>query len=235
MKNMLLGLIAIIIAFTFTSCDYATSNVQTLYTTDCGQTWRLIPAGQTIPKAIGMCSYKVTVPDYPMQGESRFKTRFKDKVLANCEVSYDYSIVDGIKFLSEAKYLGKSNSSAEDQSNSSNAYETAENSVIDKRLKEVARELLPFEDIVEFSQADFEDSLQTKVNKLLATKGVVINFLSFVPIPDDQTRLAIDVATAAKIYDSKGLTDVGKAVLAARAGATKITVNNTPAEVAENE
>ena len=166
------------------SCDYATSNVQTLYTSDCGVSWKLIKAGESIPKAIGMCSYKVTIPDYPMQGESKFKTAFKDRVLANVEVTYDYEITDGILFISEAKYLGKSNTASEDQTNSSSAYETAENSVIDKRIKEVARELLIAEDITDFSQSDFEDRLLTAVNKLLQSKGVKLNFLSFVPIPD---------------------------------------------------
>lgn len=206
------------------SCDYATSNVQTLYTSDCGVSWTLIKAGQSIPKAMGMCSYKVTIPDYPMQGESKFKTSFKDKVLANVEVTYDYVIEDGIKFIAEAKYLGKSNVAADDKSNNSDAYETAENSVIDKRIKEVARKLLINEDITDFAQDEFEDALLEQVNKLLDSKGVKLNFLSFVPIPDEQTRNAIDVATASKIYKAKGLDEVGKEVMAAKAGATKITV-----------
>lgn len=206
------------------SCDYATSNVQTLYTSDCGVTWKLIKAGESIPKAIGMCSYKVTIPDYPMQGESKFKTAFKDRVLANVEVTYDYAITNGIQFISEAKYLGKSNTASEDQTNASSAYETAENSVIDKRIKEVARELLIEEDITDFSQSDFEDRLLTAVNKLLITKGVELNFLSFVPIPDEQTRTAIDVATASKIYKAKGLIEIGEKVLAAKAGATRVSV-----------
>ncbi len=172
-----------------------------------------------------MCAYKVTIPDYPMQGESTFKTAFKDKVLSVVEVSYDYSIIDGVKYISEAKYLGKSNTSVEDVSNSSTAYETAENSVIDKRIKEVARDLLIDEDITDFSQSDFEDKLQYEVNKLLEDKGVKLNFLSFVPIPEEQTRLAIDVVTATKIYKSKGIEQIGEAVLSARAGATKINVN----------
>lgn len=214
----------VVLAVVFQSCDYATSNVQTLYTSDCGVTWKLIKAGESIPKAMGMCSYKVTIPDYPMQGESKFKTAFKDKVLANVEVTYDYAIVDGIKFIGEAKYLGKSNTSSDDQTNASSAYETAENSVIDKRIKEVARELLIAEDITDFSQSDFEDKLLTKVNMLLKTKGVELNFLSFVPIPDEQTRTAIDVATASKIYKAKDLVEIGEKVLAAKAGATRVTV-----------
>ena len=214
----------ILLAIAFQSCDYATSNVQTLYTSDCGVSWKLIKAGESIPKAMGMCSYKVTIPDYPMQGESKFKTAFKDKVLANVEVTYDYAIVNGIQFISEAKYLGKSNTSSDDKTNGSDAYETAENSVIDKRIKEVARELLIAEDITDFSQSDFEDKLLNEVNKLLKDKGVELNFLSFVPIPDEQTRTAIDVATASKIYKAKDLVEIGEKVLSAKAGATRVNV-----------
>ena len=48
---------------------------------------------------------------------------------------------------------------------------------------------------------------------------------------DEQTRQAIDVSTAMKIYESKGLQDVGKSVMIERAGATKIIIENitTPA------
>ena len=188
-----------------------------------------------MPKGIGMCSYKVTIPDYPMQGESIFKSAFKNRVMAKIEVTYDYSILDARSYVSEAKYLGKINSDSDDEANSSKAYETAENSVIDKRIKEVARDLLINEDILEFSQAEFESKLLNSVNELLKTKGVKLNFLSFVPIPEEQTRQAIDVVTAMKIYDSKGLTEVGKAVTAARAGATKldVTVNKEEAKQAE--
>jgi hypothetical protein len=206
------------------SCDYAHSNVQTLITDDCGVSWKIIKPGESVPKRIGVCAYKITIPDYPMQGESKFRTAFKDRVLANIEVTYDYSITEPIAFINEAKYLGKPNTGSDDSSNSFAVYETAENSVIDKRIKEISRDLLIHEDIVDFSQADFEEKLLTEVNKLLETKGVRLNFLSFVPIPEEQTRLAIDVVTAAKIYNSKGLSEVGKAVSSARAGASRIQV-----------
>ncbi|PST84159.1 hypothetical protein C7T94_05365 [Pedobacter yulinensis] len=207
------------------SCDRAQSNVQTLYTSDCGVSWKLIKAGEAVPKGVGMCSYKVTIPDYPMQGESIFKSAFKNRVMAKIEVTYDYSITDAKLYIGEAKYLGKMNSDSDSEVNSSKAYETAENSVIDKRIKEVARNLLINEDIVEFNQNDFESDLLKEVNNLLKSKGVTLNFLSFVPIPEEQTRQAIDVVTAMKIYESKGLGDVGRAVSSARAGATKIDVN----------
>ncbi len=225
MKKVILSLCVLLTLLTMQSCDYATSNVQTLITDDCGVSWRVVKAGQSIPKRIGTCQYKVTLPDYPMQGESTFRTPFKGKVLANCEVTYDYSIVDPVLYIGEAKYLGKSNTSSDDETNSSVAYETAENGVIDKRIKEIARGLLIEQDIVEFSQAEFEELLLIKVNELLKTKGVQLNSLSFVPIPEEQTRLAIDVATAWRIYQSKNLDSVGAGVLKARAGASRIIIN----------
>jgi hypothetical protein len=224
MKNLFTGLSICLLAISITSCDRAQSNVQTLYTSNCGVSWQLIKAGETLPKGLGMCSYKITVPDYPMQGESVFKSAFANRVMAKIEVTYDYSITDAIEYVGEAKYLGKINSDSDDEANSSKAYETAENSVIDKRIKEVARDLLINEDIVEFSQAEFETTLLNQVNKLLDSKGVKLNFLSFVPIPEEQTRQAIDVVTAMKIYESKGLIEVGRAVSSARAGATKVEV-----------
>ncbi|WP_129715158.1 hypothetical protein [Pedobacter sp. SYP-B3415] len=222
------------VAFAATACDRAQSNVQTLYTSDCGVSWQLIKAGETVPKGVGMCSYKVTIPDYPMQGESIFKSAFKNRVMAKIEVTYDYSITDAKLYIGEAKYLGKMNSESDDDVNSAKAYETAENSVIDKRIKEVARNLLINEDIVEFNQNDFESDLLKEVNGLLKSKGVTLNFLSFVPIPEEQTRQAIDVVTAMKIYESKGLGDVGKSVAAARAGAPKIDVT-VPQQAATTE
>ncbi len=213
----------------------AQANQQTLLTTDCGVSWSLIEPGQAIPKCYGMCQchYSVRVPDYPMQGESRFKIMFKGNVLANIEVSYDYIINDALDFITEAKYLGKMNAEADDASNSSGAYEMAENSVIDKRIKEVSRELILSEDVVDFSPSDLEDTLLAKVNLLLKNRGVQLSFLNFVPQFDEQTRLAIDVATAQKIYASKNLDDWGKSISVARAGATKITIENTDSEQKE--
>ncbi len=193
-------------------CARAQSNMQTITTSDCGVTWQLIAPGSTVPKAYTSCHYTITVPDYPMQGEVEFKTSFSNRVLAKVEVSYDYSIIDALKFIAEAKYLGNT-------SNSSSSYESAENAVIDKRIREVTTTMLLQEDIVDFSQAEFEDRLLVSVNEMLAEKGIRLNFLSFVPEPEEQTRLAIDMLTAMKVYESRDLTDLGREVAVARAGA----------------
>ncbi len=204
--------------------DRAFSNMQTLYTKDCGVAWELIKVGGSIPKKWTKCEYHVTVPDYPMQGDTRFKTMFKGRVLAEVEVAYDYSIIDAIVFVGEAKYIGKANTDATDKSNSSGLYESAENAVIDKRIRDIAADMLLKEDIVDFSQAEFEDKLLAAVNELLKVKGVKLNFLSFVPIPEEQTRLAIDMLTAYKVYDSRSLAEFGQKLAIAKAGAARITM-----------
>lgn len=221
----LLVLCSLLAVGTLSACARGGANVQTLISDDCGVSWTLIPPGQTIPSRIGPCAYRVSIPDYPMQGETKFKTSFKDRVLASVEIAYEYSIFDGKVFIGEAKYLGRANSSIDDSTNSSSAYESAENAVIDKRIRDVTTGLLINEDIVDFSQGEFEDALLEEVNERLKDKGVRLNFLSFVPTPEEQTRLAIDMMTAMKVYESKGLGELGKAVAVARAGATQIQMN----------
>jgi hypothetical protein len=208
-------------------CDYAQANVQTLITRNCGVSWEVIKAGETIPKLIGVCSYKVTVPDYPMPGETRFKASFANRVLAGIEVAYEYQIMDAKVFISEAKYLGKPNTDSDDKTNSASAFETAENSVIDKRIREATSTSLIKEDIVDFSQAEYEDALLQAANEMLKTKGVKLNFISFVPTPEEQTRLAIDMVTALKVYDSKGMGALGAQVAVAKAGAPRIAMTAT--------
>jgi hypothetical protein len=66
---------------------------------------------------------------------------------------------------------------------------------------------------------------------------VHLNFITLTFDLDEQTRQAIDVSTAMKIYESKGLQEIGKQVISKRAGATKIVVENkieTPQVVVED-
>lgn len=225
MKQILTILTIALMAMTLTSCDRSQANVQTLISDDCGVNWELIKPGQVIPKRIGPCALKTTVPGAPMTGESHFKTTFANKVKANIDMDYEYEIIDPVKFITEAPYLAKTNVDPDDVSANNSRFESAENSIIDKRIKEDARELLQNVDIVEFDQSEFEDTLTLVVNTQLTKRGVRLNFLSFVPTPSEQTEQAIDVATAMKIYESKGLQEVGKTVIANKAGATRVEMS----------
>lgn len=221
-RSILFVIMAFVTMSIFQSCDRSQANVKTLISNDCGQSWELVKPGELIPKRITVCELKTTIPGAPMTGDSHFKTSFANKVKAVIDLDYEYEIFDPVLFITEATYLAKTNSDPDDVSSNNSRFESAENSIIDKRIKEIARDLLENVDIVEFDQSEFEDTLLIQVNLLLADRGVKINFLSFVPTPSEQTEQAIDVATAMKIYESKGLGEIGKSVIANKAGATKI-------------
>lgn len=231
MKKIILLALLIVSAISFQSCDKSQANVQTLISNDCGQTWEVISVGQIIPKRLTTCELKTTLPSSPMTGQSNFKTSFKNQVLTDIKLDYEYEIIDALKFINNAKYLAKTDADGDDVSSNSSRFESAENTIIDKRIKDISRDLLANIDIVDFDQSDFENSLLDEANKLLSERGVRINFLSFVPIPSEQTAQAIDVATAWRIYDSKGLQEIGKEVMSNRAGANKIIISSEQAKV----
>lgn len=221
---------------TFQSCNYTKSNQQVVVSEDCGMTWKKINIGEAVPKGgLNMCYMKVVVPNFPMQGEATFISNLKDKVRANVHIDYDYSIVDPLAFIKQAKFLGKANVDADNEEAIGKSFEMAENMVIDKRIKDVAKRIFVDEDIVELDQSEIENHLSAESNKVLEQLGVHLNFITLSFDLDEQTRQAIDVSTAMKIYESKGLADLGKQVMSQRAGATRITVENkTEAVKSEN-
>lgn len=221
-------------------CNYAKSNQQVLVSSDCGMNWSKIAAGDAVPKGtMNPCYMKVVIPNFPMQGDSRFITNLKDRVRASVHIDYDYSITDPLAFIRQAKYLGKANAHADsEEALSSGAFEGAENMVIDKRIRDVSKAVFLNEDIVELDQAEIENNLLAKSNEVLEPLGVHLNFITLTFDLDEQTRQAIDVSTAMKIYESRNLTEVGKQVMIERAGATKIVVENqaeAPATKAKEE
>lgn len=222
--------------FTIQGCNYAKSNQQVLVSSDCGMTWKKIPAGDAVPKGgMNACYMKVVIPNFPMQGDSRFITNLKDRVRASVHIDYDYSITEPLAFIKQAKYLGKANADADsDGALSNSAFEGAENIVIDKRIRDVGKSMFLLEDIVDLDQAEIENKLLTETNKILEPFGVHLNFITLTFDLDEQTRQAIDVSTAMKVYESKGLQDLGKQVMIERAGATKIVVENRTEAAAKN-
>ena len=208
-------------------CSYAKSNQQVVVSSDCGVTWQKINMGEAVPRpSVNPCYMKVVIPNFPMQGESKFITNLKDKVRTVTHIDYDYTIVEPLAFIKQAKFLGKANTDADDEAAIGSNFEGAENMVIDKRIKDVAKNLFVDEDIVELDQSELEDRLLAESNKILEPLGIKLNFITLTFDLDEQTRQAIDIATAMKVYQSRGLVDVGREVMKERAGATKITVEN---------
>lgn len=218
-------------------CNYAKSNQQVLVSDDCGMNWKKINAGDAVPKGgMNACYMKVVIPNFPMQGDSKFITNLKDRVRASVHIDYDYSITEPLAFIKQAKYLGKANAEADsNDALSSTAFEGAENMVIDKRIRDVGKGMFLKEDIVDLDQAELENHLLLEANKVLEPFGVHLNFITLTFDLDEQTRQAIDVSTAMKVYESKGISEVGKQVMIQRAGASKITIETKSESAPKSE
>ena len=231
-KKIIFSILFLNVVFLISSCNYAKSNQQVVVSSDCGMTWKKINAGDAVPKGVANpCYMKVVIPNFPMQGDSRFITNLKDRVRAYVHIDYDYSITDPLEFIKQAKFLGKANANADsDSALDPSAFEGAENMVIDKRVKDVSKSLFINEDIVELDQSEIENRLLEASNKVLAPLGVSLNFITLTFDLDEQTRQAIDVSTAMKIYDSKNLSELGKAVIVQKAGAARLVVENKALE-----
>jgi len=227
-----LSIVLLLILGTSTSCQHAKSNQQVLVSTDCGENWKEISAGNAVPVGtMNYCFMKVILPNWPMQGTSKFVCNLSEKVRVLTDIDYDYTIVKPLSFIVQAKYLGKANKHADDsEALDPSEFETAENMVIDKRLRDVVKEILLSEDIVELDQSEIEDVLLVKTNQILEPFGVRLNFISITFDMDEQTRQAIDISTAMKIYRSKDLEELGKQIMVAKAGATKITIEGNTSE-----
>lgn len=207
-------------------CDRVASNVHVLTTTDCGANWERLDVGKSIPKHAGnVCGYNTALPNWPMAGDAMFKTGFAKGVLANVKLSYTYSITGPLAFIKEARYLGKMGGSLELSADSvGGRFEMAENIIIDKLLREVTTELTRNLEVVDSNPAEIEDAIFKNAKDVLDKKGVTIADMALVIETDDQTRLAIDTATAIRVYRAANIEDLGKAVIAARAGANRISV-----------
>lgn len=228
MKRITTALIIAAASILTTGCARTPSNVHVISTTDCGASWTKLDVGSSVPKHTGNpCGYTVALPNWPMAGDAKFKTQFAKKVLSKATLTYTYVITNPLAFINDARYLGKMGGSLELSAESTGErYEMAENIIIDKLLREVTTDLTRELDVVDANPAEIEDAIFKKAKDALDKKGVTLSDLALVIENDEQTSLAIDAATAVRVYEAAGIGDVGKQVMAARAGATQITVNS---------
>lgn len=224
MKKLLLPLLAF--SLIAAGCARTPANVHVISTTNCGVQWSKLSIGDTVPKHTGNpCGYNTALPNWPMAGDTQFKTQFAKGVLSNAKLSYSYAITDPIAFVNEARYLGKMGGSLEISADTTaTRFEMAENIIIDKLLREVTTELTRDLEVVDANPAQIEDAIFKGAKDTLDKKGVTLSDLALVIENDEQTRLAIDSATAIRVYDAAGIRKVGEQVIAARAGATQIRI-----------
>jgi len=223
-------LTTVMAALALAGCARAPSNIHALSTEDCGAKWTKLNTGSSVPKHTGNpCGYNIAIPNWPMAGDAAFKTQFKGQVLTNARWSYTYTITDPIKYISNAAYLGKMGGSLEISSEDvGKKYGMAENILIDKALREVTVAETQTMEIVNANPADIEDKVFARMRPIMEGKGIALTDMALVIEPDAQTRLAIDVATAVRVYENAGIGEVGKQVAVANAGATRVIMNNNP-------
>ena len=221
-KNILLFLPILTLA----SCQYAKSNQQVIVSSDCGQTWEHIKPGEAVPKsALNACFMKVVVPNSNMQGETKFMSNMQGQVHISAEIDYDYNITDALKFIYQAKSLGRANTHADSDDAIDKSFEAAENAVIEIRIKDVAKTIFLKSDITAYDQAEIETMILSKTNEVLLPLGVQLNFITLTIVTDEQTRQAIDAVVAYRIYQNNNMAAVGDNAIVALAGASKITIN----------
>lgn len=232
MKMKTLALAAAIIAsLALASCGRAMTNFKTLISSNCGESWREIPVGRTIPGQLAPCDLRVDVPNYPMGGESNFIGIFSGNVRVSVNSAYDYTIIEPLKFIEGARFIGRQNTTGE--TTSANVWDMAENLIIDRAIRDISNspDFLQGENITNFSPGEFESRVQEAVNARLAERGVQLNSFTFVVTPDDQTRNMIDAVSAVRVCLSSGMTQsTCDEIITNRAGATRVTVNTTAAE-----
>ena len=226
MKTIVIAALAVI---ALSGCERAPSNIHAISTEDCGATWKKLETGSSVPKhTSNVCGYNVALPNWPMAGDATFKTQFRGQVLTNARWSYTYQITDPLKYIKNAAYLGKMGGSLElSADDDGKKYGMAENILIDKALREVTVNETQTLEIVNANPADIEDKVFAKMKPLMELKGIALTDMALVIEPDTQTRLAIDVATAVRVYENAGIGEVGKQIAIANAGAARITLHNS--------
>lgn len=209
------------------SCTYAKNNQIVVYSDDCGVTWTQVKSGERVPTGTANpCFIKETMPGYAMQGSLEYYVLYKDQVKVKMYCAYDYEIFDPILFMKEAKTLGKANATADEAALDNERFESAENRVIDVRIKKITSDYLKDEDVVSHDINALEDKYVELINEVLKSRGVKLTILELVPDFQEQTKLAIDAANADRIYSSKNMSEFGRQVMLQRAGATNIVINN---------
>jgi len=215
-----------IFAFGMQSCSqYAKTNQQVVYSEDCGKSWNIVQSGQAVPKGhMNRCFIKETMPGFAMQGSLEYYVLFTNQVKVQMDAAYDYEIFDPLKFMNYAKTLGKANSTADGAAEDNQRFESAENRVIDVRIKKITSDQFQTVDVVKHDINQLEEDYQKLINEDLAERGVRLTILELVPDYQSQTKGAIDAYNALRIYKSNDMEELGKQIMVSKAGAPTIVV-----------
>lgn len=221
MKNFII--ITIVLLFSSCNgCKKIPANQIVLNSNNYGKDWRQLESTETVPACNMPGCYNVYLPATTMVGGlSSIQRVGKTGESARVKFLYTYQweIFDALLFIKEAKELKNGDYTTD------GSLEGIENRLVDKMFHDVSAELLIFESVRNFSQADFEKKLITSVNNILAKYGVIITAASVVPEFGRFLEDALDAASALDFYKSINEESLGREIIKQNAGAAKINVN----------
>ncbi len=224
-------LFLITLVILFSSCRPTVNpNEWVVSTASCWNTMSVTKAGDIIPRLITTCDRMVILPATELAADFSCETKFDGRVAGLINVTYQWRITDPIVFIQSAKSI-TSSSTSDGYKIEVNALETIENSVVDKMLIDLIREYTPNKE-AGIDELEVEKDLNKLAVQEFADRGVEIYNMSININFSDQTEEALDVISALRFYQKNGELDLGRDVIKAKAGATKVTVEGTRVETA---
>ena len=197
----------------------------------CWNTMSVTKAGSPIPRLLTACDRLVILPATEMSAEFETETKFQARVAGSIKIAYQWRIADPILFIQSAKSITSSSTDG-DHKVDPNVLESIENSVVDKILIDIIREYTPNKP-AGTDELQIEQDLQKLVQSQITQRGVEFSNMSCNVNFSEQTETALDVISALKFYEVNGEQELGRKVIEAKAGATKvntqISIPTTPA------
>lgn len=224
MKNFInLFLFSIVIlASSCNGCRQIPANQIVLNSDNYGKDWRQLSKTETVPACNMPGCFNLYLPATTMGGDLVSKQRVGktgESATVKMRYSYNWEISDPVLFVTEAKELRGGGDYTSD-----GALEVIEGRLIDRHFNDISGELLVNESVLKFDQAAYESKLTPAVNEDMAKYGIKITGVSCVPEFGTQLETALDAASALEVYKSINEEQLGKEIIRATAGATKVQV-----------
>ena len=222
LTNIVLSVILFVVS-SCNGCKQIPANQVVLNSDDYGKTWRQLRNNETVPACRTMGCYNVYLPASTMTGELTTKQRIGAPgkgAIAYFKVTYLWEISDFLLFMTEAKELKKGGDYTSDSS-----LEIIESRLIDRHIVTAMGPVLAKEqNVKDFDAGVFGTNFEPVINKDLDKYGIKITGTLFVAEYGPQLEMAIDAAQALEMYDAIGEPALGRELMKAQAGATKVNV-----------
>lgn len=227
MKHIYLLFLLIVSSLAVTSCRARTNPNEWLITTDdCWNSVDSLKAGSVVPRLFTACDRAIILPATALSAELHCETKFRpgtqdtSRIAASLEIAYNWQIIAPTFFIRTAKSITSAGVD-EDHKVLPEELEAIENSVVDKAVQDIVREYTP-RVVVGTSELILEQELSSLLAPIFAARGVLITGMSINVTFSTQVEEALDVMAAYQIYKAQGMEELGKIVIANKAGAANI-------------